>query len=146
MTTSQSRAVDQRRVLAWIELCSAGLAAGVLVQAAVAGQFITSRPGLLDLHRLLAEVIPIVAVVLVVLTWRLRGSGPAGRRALQFSALSLAAIVIQTGLGFAGRSSPAAVAVHIPLGVALFGMILWVTYSAHSQRNASEPNVDQARG
>ena len=140
MKTSEPSAEDQHRALAWTELCSAGLATGVLVQAALAGQFITARPGLLDLHRLLAEFIPIVAVVLVVLTWRLRGSGLSGRRALQLSVVSLVAIVVQTGLGFAGRSSPTAVAVHIPLGVALFGSLLWITCCTHGQRHAPEAN------
>jgi hypothetical protein len=134
MKTSERRAEDQRRALAWTELCSAGLAAGVLVQAVLAGQFLTSRPGLLDFHRILAEAIPLAAIALVALTWRRRELGSVGQRMLQLSVLSLVAIVIQTGLGFAGRSSPTAVAVHVPLGVALFGCLLWITFAAHSQR------------
>jgi hypothetical protein len=142
MKTAERRSEGQPRVLTWTQWCSAGLAAAVLLQAVLAGQFITSRPGLLDLHRVLAEAIPIAAIAMVALTWRLRELGSAGRRMLLLSVLSLVAIVIQTGLGFAGRSSPTAVAIHVPVGVALFGLLLWITCSAHSQRQAPLDSVE----
>jgi hypothetical protein len=146
MTTAERRGQEHPRALAWIERCSAGLAAGVLLQAVLAGQFLSSRPGMLDLHRFLAEAIPIAAIVLVALAWKRRRLGTVGQQILQLSVLSLVAIVIQTGLGFAGRSSPTAVAVHVPLGVALFGCLLWITFTAHSLRHAPKDEVQPEVG
>ena len=135
MITPRSRSP---RALAWTEWGSAILAATVLMQAALAGQFTTSRPGLLETHRLLAEVVPIGAIALVVVASRLRGTVQGGRRLLGLAVSALVVTVVQTGLGFAGRTSPSAVAVHIPLGVAMFGLFLWITSLAHSERQSAK--------
>jgi len=96
----------------------------VLVQAALAGQFLNGQGGLRQTHQLLAvAVFPVLSVLLVVLaalSLRRAGSGP-----LVLSAVLLVLAVAQTGLGFVGRSSLGAASIHIPLGVALFGLSIY---------------------
>lgn len=92
-------------------------AALVLAQAAFAGQFLGGNQPLLIAHQVNAEIIPLVALaqlVLAVLVWR-PGRGP-GWPAVA-SALLLVAVVFQIALGWAGQ-----LALHVPLGVAIFGL------------------------
>ncbi|MGQ0744108.1 MAG: hypothetical protein ACT4OS_07210 [Acidimicrobiales bacterium] len=96
----------------------------VLVQAALAGQFLNTQPSARDLHMLLAvAVFPLLSVALVVLgAMVLRRYGPA----LLFLGTGLLILsVAQTGLGFIGRTPGLAASIHIPLGVALFGLAIF---------------------
>lgn len=94
----------------------------VLVQAALAGQFLNGSSDLVAVHRVLAEGIPIVALGLLGVAWvRHRSTATAVRPLLNAVAI-VVAVVVQTGLGFAGRDSTMAAALHVPLGVGLFGL------------------------
>lgn len=99
-------------------LASGAVAALVLVQAALAGQFLTANADALTAHRLVGEGLGLVAVVVVGCGFRVRSELPA----LWWLALGLAALVLaQTGLGFVGRDSSWAAALHVPVGVGTFG-------------------------
>lgn len=114
-------------ILAW------AIAALVLVQAALAGQFVNTSPNLVSAHRYLAEAMPLIAVGLAVLAWfNRRVVGP---RLLGCSIAMVLLMVGQTGLGFAGRSSANSAAIHIPLGVALFGLAIYCATEASSKRH-----------
>lgn len=100
-------------------LAAGALAGLVLVQAALAGQFLTTNADALTAHRLVGEGLGLVALAVVACGFRLRSSFPA----LWWLALGLATLVLaQTGLGFAGRGSSWAAALHVPLGVFTFGV------------------------
>ena len=93
----------------------------VLVQAVLAGQFLTGDAELVAIHRRIGEALPALALVLTVLA-------VVGRRAVTPGALLVPTAVLllvtvaQTGLGFVGRDTLGARSIHIPVGVALFGL------------------------
>ena len=106
-------AVDRLRIVA------AAFAVLVLLQAILAGQFLNSTENLRSVHRVVGEAMGFVALGVV---W----SALAMRRASAWHWRGSVALILltsaQTGLGFAGRDVPAAAALHIPLGVVLFGL------------------------
>jgi hypothetical protein len=89
----------------------------VLAQAAFAGRFLAGDAAGLRLHERNAELLVTVALVqlvLAVVVWRARqGSGWLAGASLAL----LVAEVTQMGFGYEGR-----LAVHVPLGVAVFGL------------------------
>lgn len=91
----------------------------VLVQAALAGQsdrlFGTLAIGV---HGQVANAIFVLVLVNLGLGWR---AGVRGARFVVLAAL-VVTVSIQTGLGYAGRTSLGAAAWHIPTGVAVFGL------------------------
>lgn len=101
---------------------SALQAVAVLGQAWLAGGFLTGLSGALEAHRNMAfgviQWIGFIALVAALLLWR-PGRGPAWPIAV--TALSLAAIGAQIAVGFANLLQ-----VHIPLGVSIFGLNLWL--------------------
>lgn len=100
---------------------SGAMAALVLIQAALAGRFLNLAPGDRSVHRVLGEFLGLLAVGLCVLGFRLRRSHPTG---WWISLAVLALVMAQTGLGFAGRESATAAALHVPVGVLTFGVAL----------------------
>jgi hypothetical protein len=100
---------------------AAGLhAALVLVQAALAGNWLAGNAVALRVHQALGTEgltwVALATLVLAVVVW-LAGRGPWWPAAIAL--LVAAADVVQIVLGFAGR-----LAVHVPLGVAIFGASL----------------------
>jgi hypothetical protein len=95
------------------------LAVAVFAQAVFAGLFLDGDDGWLGWHAvnglLVLPLLALIQVVLAVRVWR-RGRGP-GRLALASSGLLLA-ILVQGVLGESGQ-----VAVHVPLGVAILGLV-----------------------
>lgn len=118
--------------LAWIEYGSTAVALAVLVQAVLAGQIVSGDHSFTAPHRVLAEFLPLAAIGLALLPWIHRRPGRDGL------ALALVAgavlVVIQTGLGFAGRESAAAIAVHVPVGTAILGVYVGSAATARSRR------------
>ncbi|WP_144120198.1 hypothetical protein [Catellatospora sichuanensis] len=98
-----------------------GLAAAttglVLVQPVLAGLFVTGDVGMLDLHGIAASFLVMLVffqLLAAILVWR-PGRGPAWPIGACVAAFVL--VELQSGLGYAR-----AVAVHMPLGVLLFGL------------------------
>jgi hypothetical protein len=124
--------------LRWIELGSTAVAFTVLVQAALAGQIVTGRHWLVTSHRIVAEALPVLAVALVVVGWMGRAVGRTASMSWAL-VLGVALIVAQTGLGFVGRSSQTAIAIHVPLGVAILGIYVGVATAARVMRAGLTP-------
>ena len=95
------------------------LAVLVFAQAVFAGQFLDGNEAWRDWHAsngmLVIPLLALVEVVLAVLVWR-SGRGP-GWIALASVGLLLA-ILVQGGMGRTSR-----LAVHVPLGVAILGLV-----------------------
>jgi hypothetical protein len=95
------------------------LAVLVFAQAVFAGQFLDGNEAWRDWHAsngmLVLPLLALVEVVLAVLVWR-SGRGP-GWIALASVGLLLA-ILVQGGMGRNGQ-----LAVHVPLGVAMAGLV-----------------------
>lgn len=93
------------------------IAALVLVQGALGGSFLSGIAGALDAHRTVAlQVLSLLGLAVVVT------AAVAVRRnrwALPVSSVGLLGLGVQIVMGFEGRLS-----VHVPLGIALFGVYL----------------------
>jgi cytochrome bd-type quinol oxidase subunit 2 len=105
--------VRAMRVLLWL------LAAAVFAQAVFAGLFLDGATAWRGWHAingmLVLPLLALVQVVLAVLVWR-RDGGPGW---LPIASLGLLlALLVQSVLGQASQ-----VAVHVPLGLAIFGLI-----------------------
>lgn len=120
--------------LRWLEFGSTAVALGVLAQATLAGQILTGRHWLVATHRVLAELLPVLGTGLVLLGWKQRTIDRGRSWLVWVLAVALVGMVAQTGLGFVGRSSPAAIAIHVPLGVALLGIYVVVASAARGLR------------
>jgi heme A synthase len=106
-----------------------------LVQAALAGLFITGDVGLLDWHGVNASVLALLVALeagAAFLVWR-PGRGPAGPFLLALGLLVL--VGVQQALGAAR-----VIAGHVPLGMAIFGLGAALTYWSFS----SAPRGDTA--
>ena len=118
---SQTRDRTGRRAdVAALRLVASVQPALLLLQAALAGQFLGGNQAAVGLHSAnadLIQVLGLVQVVLAVVVWRRRG--PAWPAAV--SALLLLAIEVQFVMGFRQQ-----VGVHVPLGVAIFGVMVWL--------------------
>jgi hypothetical protein len=135
--------VDRR--LRWIEVLADGLILGVLVQAVLAGQILTGRHWMLTAHRVIAEGLPLLALALVVLAWEDWRARPARPWVLMTAIAAFGVLVTQTGLGFVGRSSSAAIGVHIPLGVALLGLYVVLASGVRGVRREERQWISSAR-
>jgi len=96
-------------------------ALGVLVQAALAGQFLSGLEDPVVFHAWTAWAILVVSLAQVVLSVAASFNGGPLWFMLT-SVFVLLAEALQTGTGY-GRF----LGVHIPLGVVLFGVVLWQT-------------------
>jgi hypothetical protein len=90
----------------------------VLLQAAIAGRGWFKDYDLFDLHGLMANVIFIVAIAQLALSYATAGRGPL----LYLTAAILILVVVQVGLGMAIEDSANAGAWHVPNGVLIFGL------------------------
>jgi hypothetical protein len=100
----------------------------VLAQAAFAGQFLSGNAAARLWHQGNAELIQLVALAQLVaaaVAWA-RG-GPAWPTAA--SGLLLLAVGAQVALGYTHQ-----VAVHVPLGVAILGLTVWLLAGLHPAR------------
>ena len=110
-------------VTGWRRGTSASIVVLVLVQAGLAGQFLYKDSGLVIVHRVVAEFLPLLSLALLVLSWAQIKDGVAlPREELGVSLAVFVLVVAQTGLVFIGRSQPGIAAIHIPLGVLNFGV------------------------
>jgi hypothetical protein len=107
-----SATVRAMQVVLWL------LAVAVFAQAVLAGLFLDGGNGWRAWHAtngmLVLPLLALTQVVLAVLVWR-RGPGPGW---LTVASLGLLAVLVQNVMGMTSQ-----VAVHVPLGVAIFGLI-----------------------
>jgi ABC-type uncharacterized transport system permease subunit len=98
----------------------------LILQAVLAGLFISGEEGdAMDAHEVMANVIFVAVLVQLVLAFLVRGWS---RFRLVYPAVLLFVLVIaQTGLGYASEDESFPQAVHIPLGVFIFGLALVVS-------------------
>lgn len=109
------------RQVSLYRVSAAVLALAVLVQAALAGQFLTANAGALAAHRYIGEAASPIALVVAALGFRIRASD---RDRWWLGVALVVMVVAQTGLGFAGRESTTAASLHVPVGVVIFGAAL----------------------
>ena len=128
------------------EVLSALLAGLVLLQSALAGQFLYTSTGTRAAHRVIGEGLGLIGVALVAaagMAWR---DDRSRGRLLATAVWMLIVLVVQTGLGFLGRDTPDAAALHVPLGVAAFGVagyafVLSRSMSAVARSTAGHPSA-----
>lgn len=118
-----------------IEYGSTAMAFAVLAQAALAGQIVSGDHGFMTPHRVVAEFLPLAGLGLALLPWIHRRPGRDGLAAAL--AVGAVLVIVQTGLGFIGRESAAAVAAHVPVGVAILGIYVGCATTARSRRTSS---------
>jgi hypothetical protein len=105
-------------VYQWLVALTSAL---ILIQAVFAGRYLFA--GLtLTWHEMLANILFLVAVVQVGLTWYLGIPGALGRRLLILNGLLVLLIVVQIALGYSGDESRQALSWHVPNGVLIFGL------------------------
>lgn len=112
-TAPRPATATARRLVVW------ALPALVLVQAALAGQFLFEASDVITVHGIIGNVtfaLTVLGVGLVLAA--ARDDGVAFGVAVALVALTFA----QVGLGYVGRETTAAAAWHIPLGVTIFGL------------------------
>jgi len=112
------------------------LAAGVLTQAALAGLFLSLNPSVQFVHLLVGSALPWIAIIPTVIAWV-----RVGQRAIPvsfgvFVTLVTVGLWVQDALGHMGF--PATIAVHVPLGVVLFGASTALAIAAFRGGRATE--------
>ncbi len=122
-------------IFRWLTILTAGL---VLIQALFAGRGLWLNRTFIDYHEMLANVLFIVVVVQLVLAFAIGIPGRLGKRLLGLNAALVLLTLVQTGLGYSGRTELEARAWHIPLGVLIFGLAVIVAVMA--------PQIGEERG
>jgi hypothetical protein len=92
----------------------------IFIQAVLAGQFTYNEPDLKDVHEIGGNVLFMASLVQLALAWLTRDAWRF--HMVAWSAVIVALITAQIGLGYLGRDEADAAAVHIPLGVFLFAL------------------------
>ena len=119
----ESRAgLARPRLLPALKGSAALFATLVLVQAILAGRGWFIDIDLIEVHGYVGNAVFLVAVLQAALAFAV--FGPAGIRnpVLVICVVLVALVVAQIGLGYAGRDSAGAAAMHVPNGVLIFGL------------------------
>jgi hypothetical protein len=98
------------------------LAVLVLVQALLAGRGWFHDYGLIETHGIIGNVTFLVAVATAVLAYMVGVPGGLGKQLIGLSGVLVVLVIIQTGLGYGGRTNAEAASWHIPNGVLIFGL------------------------
>jgi hypothetical protein len=99
---------------------------GVLVEAVLAGVFVGGdHPHAVNVHQLVGPllILPAIAAAALIRV-RLRGT-PSGRRAFRTGVGITAALIVETALGLVSDDHPGILALHVPVGVALFSLLAY---------------------
>ncbi len=117
----------------WLALLIAVL---IFAQAVLAGRFLFVDRDTVDIHEAIANALSVLVIVhlaLVVVT-RTKWS----QRVPVLTALLAILVIVQTGLGYAGRDSADLLAIHVPVGVLTFGVAFLMTAVAFSGGSAMQ--------
>jgi hypothetical protein len=117
MRDTSSRA---RSRLARIQLVLAGvIAVTIVLMAALAGRWWFLGEAVIELHGYIGNAVFVLALVNLALAFRMDSSdGPA----LAVAGLIVLLVFAQIGLGYVGRETQDAAAIHVPNGVLLMGL------------------------
>jgi hypothetical protein len=96
--------------------------AAVLLQAILAGRGWFVDYDLIEIHGFVGNVTFVLVVLLVVGAWLGRQAGVMTNTELILSVALLALTAAQFGLGYGGRDSQTAAALHIPNGILVTGL------------------------
>ena len=132
MMTPESRPVNARVARAHRVVANL-LAVLVLLQAVVAGQA-TFGDWEIELHGWMGNGSFALGVLLLGLA---AGAG-IGRPSVLAAGALAGALFVQVGLGYAGRTELSAASWHIPLGVTIFGLSIYILTLAN-QRPSPDP-------
>ncbi|HUF31939.1 MAG TPA: hypothetical protein VMN58_01870 [Acidimicrobiales bacterium] len=122
MADATSPVASQAKLLAGYRALAGLFAVLVLVQAWMAGRSDVLFGDIdIVLHGVVGNVSYLVAVGALVVAIVAR----ADKVAIGVSAVLVVAVTAQIGLGYTGRTTLAAAAWHIPLGVAIFGLAVF---------------------
>jgi len=101
----------------------------VLVQAMLAGLFISGEEiDAVDIHEMVGNLLFMAVVVQLILGFLVRDWSRFGLWI--WVLLLLVMVIAQTGLGYAGREETLPVAIHVPLGVFIFGFAMLISVLA----------------
>jgi hypothetical protein len=114
-----------------IRVIAVVLLAQVLVQAGLAGAFISGDVSLLGLHSANGVLLELTSTALIPAAVLLLRPGRGPWWPIVFSVVLWFLVSAQIGFGFARL-----IGMHIPLGVAIFGMVCGLTWWAFSYRPA----------
>lgn len=103
----------------WLVILTSGL---VLLQAIFAGRGLWLNRHFIDYHEILANGLFLIAIAQLGMTLAIGIPGALGKRLMWLNAVLVLLILVQTGLGYSGRTELEARAWHIPLGVLIFGL------------------------
>jgi hypothetical protein len=109
-------------LLRWLRLIAPLTVLLILIQAIFAGRGLFISADELDLHGMIGNLTFLVAIVQLVLVVLVGFSGRLGRQLLVMNAVMVVLLVAQLGLGYSGRDSSTAAAIHVPTGVFIFGL------------------------
>lgn len=104
----------------WLTVLTGAL---ILLQAVLAGRGWFVDYDLIEVHGYVGDATFIAAILLVIGAWLGRQSGELGTRELGLSIALLLLIIAQFALGYGGRDSQDAAALHIPNGVLITGVV-----------------------
>jgi hypothetical protein len=122
-------AVDRAPARAWV-LFTTVLMWAVFLQAVTAGRILEGDEWARDVHRIAAGLLVLVAVAGgVVALVRLRGRARGRRFGLMLVAIGVG-LFVQYSLGTAAADGEDTLWIHVPLGVALVGLLAHASQSA----------------
>ena len=117
VTTSRTRLVVTYN---WLTVV---IALAVLLQAVLAGQgLFNSKPGLIDGHGTVGDILVVVTIFTAGLTFYLRKLGLLSTGTVIRNLVTVVVMVVQLMIGYATRNDSIAIAWHIPNGVLLMGL------------------------
>ncbi len=106
----------------------------IFAQAVLAGRFLFVDRDAVDIHQAAANALSVLVIVHVALVFVTRTKW--SQRVPVLTALLAILVIVQTGLGYAGRDSADVLAIHVPVGVLTFGVASLVTAVAFSEESA----------
>ena len=124
---SSDTGLARPHLLLYYRIAAILMVAVVLLQALLAGQWIGKADNdYLDLHEIVGNVVFLVALALGGLAIALGVPAAWKVRFLALHALLVVLVVAQIGLGYGGRDSGEAAAWHVPNGVLIFGLSVFI--------------------
>jgi hypothetical protein len=113
----------------------------VLIQAILAGMFISGEDvDAVNVHEIVGNALFMVVLAQLLLGFLVREWSRFGL--WLFVLLLLMLVIAQTGLGYLGRDNTLPVAIHVPLGVFMFGFSLLISVMASIEDRLPERGED----